>query len=220
MTNKCPNCGGTLELSKSRLMMQCPYCETQFVLDAAERETVKGLNRLSEIFNVEKDLEPVKRKGGTIAKCLDSLNYCMSEIGSAEKIESYIRRSLLNGNDVAAVGINDKLLNAVKQRLDSELESGERVLVYYDQGIFSRGKEFTVITNRRCLCFTNKKCFSAYFRDIGFFELDTLGTFPSGKSTALVTNGFHRWDRTDSLPGQWSRWLGFCALRRNRTGKE
>ncbi len=178
MNNRCPNCGGILELSKSRTMMVCPYCETKFDLDESEREKILNQGLFNEIFSVEVDFAPWIEKGGTIASCIESLKHCMNEIGSAEKVESYIRRSLLNGNDVAAVGINDKLLDAVRSRLDSELEGGERILLYYDQGIFSKGKEFTVITDKRCLSFTKKKCFSVYHKDIGFLNLDTFGNIP------------------------------------------
>ena len=42
----------------------------------------------------------------------------------------------------------------------------ERIILYKDMGIFSKGKEFTVVTDKRCMFFTKKKCTSAYHNDI------------------------------------------------------
>ena len=59
----------------------------------------------------------------------------------------------------------------MRGRIRSELTPDERIIVYSDQGIFSKGKEFTVMTNRRFLFFTKKKCSHVFFEDISTLRL-------------------------------------------------
>ena len=95
----------------------------------------------------------------------------MNELGTSEKTEEHILKSLINGDSIASEDKNTGLINAVRGRINAELTADEHIIVYSDQGIFSKGKEFTVITNKRFLFFTKKKCTPASFEDISTLRL-------------------------------------------------
>ena len=171
-SRKCPNCGGGLELSRSQKMLECPFCGSKFEADAQLSEKIaKECNSLDEnIFRIERDFTDARRKK-QVGRCIETLIYCMNELETPEKIESHIRKSLITLDDLAAEGINESLINAVRGRINSELTADERIIVYKDLGIFSKGKEFTVLTNKRFLFFKKKDCVTSYHTDIGSLKL-------------------------------------------------
>ncbi len=183
-TRKCLNCGAMLELSKSKTSLECPYCGSKFDIETETKEKIaQNANDFNEeMFRVERDFTADRAKKQT-GRCIDNLLYCMNELGTSEKIENHIRKNLTNG-DLAAEGINDSLINNVKGRIDSEAEPGEHIIVYKDLGIFSKGKEFVVVTEKRLLFFTKKNCKSILFKDI-----DTLRLNDSGDYSAWYING-------------------------------
>ena len=66
--------------------------------------------------------------------------------------------------------------------LEAELiEPGERIIVYGDDGIFSRGKEFFVITDKRSIFVNGKKTGSILHREISAVRLDPNGGYPRWK---------------------------------------
>ena len=177
----CPNCGGKLVLSRSKTMLECLFCGTEFEIGSEEdREELakKAGSFPEEFFCIERDFASSKKKKQT-GKCIDTLLYCMNELGSAGKVEDHIRKSLLTSSDTAAEGINEKLLDIAKGRIEGELEAGESIIVYKDQGIFSKGKEFTVLTDRRFLFFTKKKCTAVYHTDMETLRLEDSGDCPA-----------------------------------------
>ncbi len=171
-SRKCPNCGGGLELSRAKNMLECPFCGSKFEVEAEDEEKIaKKRNSLDEeIFRIERDLSGAMQKK-QIGKCINTIIYCMNELGTTEKIEEHILKSLINGDGIASETKNTSLINAVRGRINSELIPDERIIVYSDQGIFSKGKEFTVVTNRRFLFFTKKKCTAVSFEDISTLRL-------------------------------------------------
>lgn len=182
---KCPNCGGGLELSRSKNMLECPFCGSKFEVEAEEKEKIaKERNSLNEeIFCIERDFSDVMQKKQT-GKCINTITYCMNELGSSEKTEEYILKSLINSDSIASEEKNTNLINAVRDRIKAELTADERIIVYSDQGIFSKGKEFTVMTNKRFLFFTKKKCTVVSFEDIS-----TLRLTDGGDLAAWYING-------------------------------
>ena len=172
-SRKCPNCGGELELSRSKTMLECPYCGSKFDIDTDDRKKIsKGTRDFDEeYFHLERDFTEARKKKQT-GKCIETVIYCMNELGTPERVENHIRKGLISGSDTAAEGINDKALNAVRSRIDSERKEDERIILYKDMGIFSKGKEFTVVTDKRLLFFTKKKCASVSYTDIGTLRLD------------------------------------------------
>ncbi|MBR5090480.1 MAG: hypothetical protein IK093_13710 [Ruminiclostridium sp.] len=179
-TRKCPNCGGGLELSRSKTMLECPFCGSKFEVEAETREKIaqKSNSFDEEIFRIERDFTGSRQKKQT-GRCIETIIYCMNELRTPEKIEDFIRKSLVNGSDIAAEGLNESLINAVRGRINGELEAGERIIVYSDQGIFSKGKEFTVLTNKRLLFFTKKKCTPVNHADIGTLRLEDSSDCPA-----------------------------------------
>ncbi|MBR1832195.1 MAG: hypothetical protein IJ784_07160 [Ruminiclostridium sp.] len=184
-TRKCPNCGGGLELTRALNMLECPFCGSKFEVDAEDREKIaKERSSLDEnIFRVERDFTDARRKK-QVGKCIETLIYCMNELGTPERIEDHIRKSLMTTDDLAAEGINESLINAVRGRINGELTADERIIVYKDLGIFSKGKEFTVLTNKRFLFFKKKNCITSYHTDIG-----TLKLADGGDLAAWYING-------------------------------
>ena len=171
-SRKCPNCGGGLELTRSKNMLECPFCGSRFEADAELREKIaKERNNLDEnIFRIERDFTDARRKK-QVGRCIETLIYCMNELETPEKIEDHIRKSLITTDDLAAEGSNEKLINAVRGRINSELIADERIIIYKDLGIFSKGKEFTVLTDKRFLFFKKKDCVTSYHTDIGSLKL-------------------------------------------------
>ncbi len=175
-SRKCPNCGGGLELSRTRDMLECPFCGSKFEVKGEEKEKIaKKRNSLDEeIFRIERDFSDAMQKKQT-GKCINTIIYCMNELGTSEKVADHILKSLINGDYIASEEKNTSLINAVRGRIKSELTTDERIIVYSDQGIISKGKEFTVVTNRRFLFFTKKKCTTASFEDISTLRLSDSG---------------------------------------------
>lgn len=63
---------------------------------------------------------------------------------------------LLTDEDVASEGINQKRIDKIMPKITELIEPGEHIIVYGDDGVFSRGKEFFVITDKRII-FVNEK---------------------------------------------------------------
>ncbi|MCR5805425.1 MAG: transposase [Oscillospiraceae bacterium] len=173
---KCPNCGAELVLSRSKAMYECPFCGSGFDAEKDEKENIsRSMNSFDEeIFRVERDFAEARRKKQT-GKCIDTIIYCMNELRTPEKIESMIRSSLLTSSDTAAEGIKEELINTVRPRIDGELKAGERIIFYKDHGIFSKGKEFTVLTDKRFIFFKKKNTLSAFHTDISTLKLSDSG---------------------------------------------
>lgn len=176
VSRKCPNCGGGLELSRSKTILECPFCGSKFEVEAEDKEKIaKKRNSLDEeIFCIERDLADARQKK-QIGRCIDTIIYCMNELGTAEKIREHILKSLINGDNIASEEKNTALINAVRGRINAELTADEHIIAYCDLGIFSKGKEFTVLTDKRFLFFTKKKCTPASFDDIATLRLSDGG---------------------------------------------
>ena len=177
-SRKCPNCGGGMELSRSKNMLECPYCGSKFEIEAKDKEKIaKKRNSLDEeIFCIERDFSGEMQKKQT-GKCINTIIYCMNELGTSEKVEEHILKGLISGDCIASENKNTNLINAVRGRINAELTADERIIVYSDQGIFSKGKEYTVVTNKRFLFFTKKKCSQVSFDDISTLRLSDSADF-------------------------------------------
>ena len=58
------------------------------------------------------------------------------------------------------------------------IEPGERIIVYGDDGILSRGKEFFVITDKRSIFVNRKKTGAVLHREISAMRLNPNGGYP------------------------------------------
>ncbi len=88
---------------------------------------------------------------------LDSMRYCLNSLKTAERVSQYIRTALLTDEDVASEGINQNRIDKIMPKIAGLIEPGERIIVYGDNGIFSKGKEFFVITDKRSIFVNGKK---------------------------------------------------------------
>ena len=201
-SRKCPNCGGGLELSRSKNMLECPFCGSKFEVAAEDKEKIaRKRNSLDEeIFRIERDFSGVMQKKQT-GKCINTIIYCMNELGSSEKVEEHILKSLINGDYIASEEKNTGLINAVRGRIKAELTADERIILYSDQGIFSKGKEFTVVTNKRFLFFTKKKCAQVFFGDISTLRLSEGGDIAAWYINGDLDNRIPSMETSGQLTG-------------------
>lgn len=180
--NKCVNCGGQLKMSESRTRWICPFCDSIFEItqgasgaQATSCEEGAGLN--PEFFVFETDYRDAAELSHT-GESIRTIAYSMSELGTTDEIEAYIRKHLLDDTDVAAEGINQHLIDSVRSRINAEIEAGERIIFYGDNGVFSKGKDFFVVTNKRSLFMTKKRSKSVLHEEVDFIVLDEGGDIP------------------------------------------
>lgn len=88
---------------------------------------------------------------------------------------------LLTDEDVASEGINQKRIDKIMPKITELIESGEHIIVYGDDGVFSRGKEFFVITDKRIIFVNEKKQGTVSHHEISALRLDPNGGYPRWK---------------------------------------
>ena len=170
---KCPNCSAMMQLSKSKTKWVCPYCQAEIENGKKEASELP-----EEMFSIEKDLSE-NSYTGDIKESLSSFKYCFREIGTAEKVEEYIRKSMAGIDCFASEGINQKFIDIAKERLQNELEAGERIIVYADTGLIFKGKEYFLLTDKRCFFVKKKKFFQIYHKDITVIKFETGMSLPT-----------------------------------------
>ncbi len=177
-TRKCPSCGGEMELSLSDKCLICPFCDTHIDVDIQDDGKTGMLDE--KMFDFLWNPESLKQYENVTAN-LDSMRYCLNTLKTAEKISQYIRSTLLTDEDVASEGINQKRIDKIMPKISELLEPGEHIIVYGDDGLFSRGKEFFVITDKRSIFVNGKKTVAVQHREISAMRLDPNGGYPRWK---------------------------------------
>lgn len=177
-TRKCPSCGGEMELSLSDKCLICPFCDTHIDVDIQDDGKTGMLDE--KMFDFLWNPESLKQYENVTAN-LDSMRYCLNTLKTAEKISQYIRSTLLTDEDVASEGINQKRIDKIMPKISELLEPGEHIIVYGDDGLFSRGKEFFVITDKRSIFVNGKKAGAVQHREISAMRLDPNGGYPRWK---------------------------------------
>ena len=177
-TRKCPSCGGEMELSIMNKCLVCPFCDTHIDADIQDDGNTGMLNE--KMFDFLWKLDSLKQYDNVIA-VLDSMRYCLNSLKTAESVSKYIRTTLLTDEDVASEGINQKRLDKIMPKITELVEPGERIIVYGDDGILSRGKEFFVITDKRSIFVNGKKTDAVLHREISAMRLDPNGGYPRWK---------------------------------------
>ncbi|MBP5607033.1 MAG: hypothetical protein J6X66_02015 [Lachnospiraceae bacterium] len=171
---KCASCGANLEFIRTRNLWVCPFCNSQYEEEAAAEEEKKEENKLGlseALFSIEKDIESLMEEK-RVAENIKELAFCLKNFGTAKEIEDYITRKCHIKDDCAAKGVNEDKFSLIMPRIQSEMEPGESVLLYVNKGIFSQGKEFYAITDKRCIFADKKKCKSVLHTNIGSFKFD------------------------------------------------
>ncbi|MBE5872451.1 MAG: hypothetical protein E7294_14570 [Lachnospiraceae bacterium] len=169
---KCDNCGANLEFVRQKNYWICPYCDTKYAFDADNRtqhpEECCGLN--SGLFEFEKDL--VKATGKRHTKdCINTMAYCMRSFDTGKEVEEYIYQKLTFPDDISAKGIREERIDKVRSLFEREMDPDEHVIVYGNKGLFSQGKEFYVVTDKRCIFVNRKKCQSVLHKNIASLKL-------------------------------------------------
>ena len=174
-TRKCPSCGGEMELSISNKCLICPFCDTHIDVDMQDDGNTGMLDE--RMFDFLWNLDSLKQYDNVIA-VLDSMRYCLNSLKTTESVSKYIRTALLTDEDVASEGINQKRIDKIMPKIAELIEPGERIIVYGDDGILSRGKEFFVITDKRSIFVNRKKTGAVLHREISAMRLNPNGGYP------------------------------------------
>ena len=183
-TNRCPNCGGTLQLSKNRKSMICAYCDSEFLLNRPEASATEAPNAGASIldpdrFNLLWDYERLSNFNKDVSESLRTLIYCTDELVTSDEIEKYIRDRLLDDSEVAGSGFNEDILSGLKARLSPDFLPDERIIAYGNTGIFSKGKDGIVVTNDKTFFVSKKKYTFLRHQDIHSIRVEVGMKLPS-----------------------------------------
>ena len=172
---KCSQCGGNLKRLRLKKAWTCPYCNALY--EDTENEKIDnsnyyGLN--NEIFKIEGNLDNVMAKDAG-AGCIRSIVHCMETFETAVQIEEYMLKKLSPSDDISMVGIREDQIQKAMPMLKDALEDGERIIVYGNKGILSKGKEYFVITDKRCIFVNKKSLKSVIHNDIDTIKIESCG---------------------------------------------
>ena len=168
--NKCPNCSGKLEMAPSRKKMICPYCGSEFSLDESTDTAEDAVLINKDWFNYEWNYESIISN----PKFAPSINYfirCLNEYDTPEAVEDHMRTYMIPMySDVSAPGIHEENMSEVKQRI--QLNPGEHIVLYYDDGLFSHGKTGFILTDKRIFMIEKKNVKELTYANIPFIYLE------------------------------------------------
>lgn len=173
---KCRQCGGDLERLRMQKTWLCPFCGARYEDSVQEERSSSegyfGLNE--EIFSVETDLSKIMKKGGG-SGCIRSIVHCMDTFENADQVEDYMLRKITFSDDISVKGVREDQIEKAMPLLQTVTDPGERVIVYGNKGIFSKGKEYFAVTDRRSIFVNKKKVKTVPHTDIDSLKLDTAG---------------------------------------------
>lgn len=202
---KCIQCGGNLERQSMKKVWLCPYCGARYEDEDQEITTAAkeyhGLNE--EVFLVENDLSKImKERNG--AGVIHSIVHCMRTFEKACQVEEYMLRKLTFSDDISVKGVREDQIEKAMPLLEKIIEPDERVIVYGNKGILSKGKEYFLVTDRQSVFVKKKNIKTVLHTDIdsltlegcgncylngdyekGFVNLDGKGTF-QGAMMAMI----------------------------------
>lgn len=182
--NRCPNCGGKMDLSRNKRSMICPYCDSEFLLNqpavAPQAEAAQGAAILDDnLYDVRWDYDYLSHYNKDVSESLNSLIYCANELVTSGEILNYMRRNLLNDSELAGEGVNEGLLSELKVRFSGIFLPDEKIVAYGNTGVFSNGKEGMVITNKRTIFAGKKKHKELMHKDIHSVRMEIGMKLPS-----------------------------------------
>ena len=164
---KCEQCGGELKRIRTRHEWFCSYCNSRYSDEQSEtskpRAEYYGLNE--EVFEVEADLSKVMKKENG-AGCIKSLVHCMDTCESSAEIEAYLYGKCRIPGEISIKGLREDQITNALPAISGVMDSDERVIAYGNKGIFSKGKEYFVITNKRSIFVEKKKISNVLHTDV------------------------------------------------------
>ena len=90
-------------------------------------------------------------RGKNSKKAFKTMLKCATEFKTSEEIMSYIRSEMKQGCDVSAKGFDQARLDNIVKHSKKFLDPDEEALFFADDGLFSKGKHGTLVTNKRTL---------------------------------------------------------------------
>ena len=189
---KCSQCGGSLKRQRVQRIWICPYCGAKYETEAQENAqaeaqgktqenaqgktaapaAIYGLNE--EVFSVEADLSKVMKDSGG-AGVIRSIVHCMDTFENAGQTETYMLKKISFSDDISAEGVREEQIEKAMPTLNTVMESGERIIAYGNKGIFSKGKEYFVITDKRSIFVNKKKVEEVLHTDLESLKIEPCG---------------------------------------------
>ncbi len=209
--NKCPNCSGKLEMAPSRRKMICPYCGSEFSIDN-EPDTSKESSLINkDWFIYEWDYDKLI-SNPKCAKSIASFIRCLNEYDTPEDLEAYIRTYMIpNCDDVSAPGIHEEKMSEVRQRINTAPD--EHIVLYYDDGIFLRGKTGFILTNKRALFVEKKNIKEMAFINIPFILIEYSFGLPQYRLGDKYMNNVPAMGTNYELQGTAAAYICHCCFR-------
>ena len=173
---KCTQCGGDLVRQPMKKIWLCPYCGAKY--DGADQkrttrpEAYEGLNE--EVFLIEKDLSKIM-KNTSGAGVIKTIARCMSTFEKACQVEEYMLGKLTFSDDISVKGVREDQIEKAMPLLEKTIDVNERVIVYGNKGIFSKGKEYFIVTDRRSIFVNKKNVKTVPHTDIDSLKIEACG---------------------------------------------
>ena len=173
---KCEQCGGELKRIRTRHEWFCSFCNSRYADEPDEtpepRAEYYGLNE--EVFSVECDLSGIMKKEGG-SGTVKSLVRCMETYESSSDIEKYLSAKCKIPSDISMKGLREDQITNALPTISTVMDPGERVIVYGNKGIFSKGKEYFVITDKRSIFVEKKNISQVLHTDIDSLKIADCG---------------------------------------------
>ena len=175
ITKKCPSCGGEMKLSLTDKCLICPFCDTHIEADVNDEGNTGLLDE--KMFDFLWKFDELK-KYDNVVESIDFMRYCLNSLNTADSVADFIRTALITDTAVAAEGINQERIDKVMPKIAELIEPGEHIIVYGDDGIISRGKDFFVITDKRSIFVNGKKKNSVQHSEVSVIRMNPNGGHP------------------------------------------
>lgn len=88
-------------------------------------------------------------RGKSSKKAFKNMLKCVTEFSTSEEIIKYIRSEMKQGCDVCGKGFDQPRLDKIVKNCSKVLDKDEEPLFFSDDGLFSKGKHGTLITDKR-----------------------------------------------------------------------
>lgn len=170
---ECTQCGAGLRRLRIQRMWICPYCGTRYE-DAARDEKPDAFGLNEEVFAIEGDLSRIIKKSGG-GGVIRSIAGCMSRFESSAQVEDYLLNKIPFSDEISTAGVRSERIAGAMPVLGTVMEPGERVIVYGDKGIFSSGKEYFAVTDRRTAFVRKQQVKSILHTDIDSLKIEGGG---------------------------------------------
>ena len=170
LLSKCPNCGAARVLSMDKRKIICNYCDTEFPaphnLEENKEKKSNSVSPARKLFQFT-NLDTFGNEGN---KTWEFICACLNSETSINKYHEYLEEITKNNSDIAMQTLNTELLDKIFHRVSSYLFDNEKLIFYKDSGLFSKGKEGILITNKRIFFLKKNNILFLRLKDIKSLE--------------------------------------------------